>query len=533
MKDITPLKVALCVLFVVSAPLAIWLNAEVVIGNPTPLYVLFGLLGILLYIFGLKSRCWLTIPFCMGMQGNLNFLPIRFSMLELATIGCFSSLLFYYVMGNRKKIILGPAMQRIPIFVLSSVALFHWLKTGSIGLRTFGSDSIGARPIFTILIASLSYFLILYLGKGDSLGLRLVPWLYLGGCSIDFFCQTITFVAPGLATSIYRVYSAVNMEAYFNMMGSDMGGGIVRLGAINQFTIALAVALISTFRPSSWIMPSRIWMPFALAGCLLGSLYGGFRSGVSTLALHVIAACFATMRSLVLVIILLGVVFCIVLAGAHGTLIDLPLPMQRSLSVLPGKWDSRVVSSTEGSNDFRTKILEMYWSDYAMKNMLLGSGWAVPKAIVAEDEKSFWEKVPDTDPNAQIRRFIELRNEHWGWVNAHHTTGLLGLISIAVLILGSFAQTLRRLYKMQLASITPVMVWSFSMLAYQAIVFLFMGSPIRDCLPTIAVLLAVINLTFIPQASHTPFHLPAIRPSLIPPNQNSFAVSQASSPVDS
>ena len=533
MKDITPLKVALLLLFVLSAPLAIWLNAEFIAGNPTPLYVLFALLAILLYVFGLKSRCWLTIPFCMGMQGNLNFLPIRFSMLELATLGTFSSALFYYVMGNRKKIVLGPAVQRIPIFVLSSIVLFHWLKTGSIGLRTFGSDSIGARPIFSILIACLSYFLILYLGRDDSTSLRLVPWLYLGGCSIDFFCQTITFVSPGLASSVFRIYSAVNLESYFNMMGSDMGGGIVRLGAINQFVIALSVALISTFRPSSWIVPSRIWVPFALVGCLLGSLFGGFRSGVSTLALHVIAACFATMRSLVLVIIFLGLAFCIILAGAHGTLIDLPLSMQRTLSVLPGKWDTRVVASTEGSNDFRTKILEIYWSDYAMKNMLFGSGWAVPKSIVAEDEKAFWEKKADTDPDAQTRRFIELRNEHWGWVNAHHTTGLLGLVSIAVLILGSFAQTLRRLYKMQIASITPVMVWSFSMLAYQAIVFLFMGSPIRDCLPTITVLLAVINLAFIPQTSHTPFHLSAIRPSLIPPNQNSFAVSQASSPVDS
>jgi hypothetical protein len=239
------------------------------------------------------------------------------------------------------------------------------------------------------------------------------------------------------------------------------------------------------------------------------------------------------MRSLVLVIIFLGLAFCIVLAGVHGTLIDLPLPMQRSLSVLPGKWDSRVVSSTEGSNDFRTKILEIYLKDYAMKNLLFGSGWAIPKAIVAEDERSFWDKVPDTHPDAQTRRFIELRNEHWGWVNAHHTTGLVGLISIAFLVLGSFVQTLRRLYKIQIAYITPVMVWSFSMLSYQAIVFLFMGSPIRDCLPTIMVLLAVINLTFIPLISHTPFHLSAIRASLIPPNQNSFAVSQASSPVDS
>lgn len=499
MKDLTVLKVVLWLLVLVSFPVSIWMNAELLGGNPFPFYGMIAAIGLLFFIFGLKSRCWLALPFCLGMQGNLNFLPIRFSMLELATLGCLGSTVFYYIMGNRRKIILGPFLQRIPIFILCGIATFHWLKSGNIGLRTFGSAEIGARPIFTILMAGLSYFMILYLGTGDRAGLHLVPWLYLGGTSIDFFCQTITYINPSLAAPIYRIYSSVNTEAFFYMMGSEMQGGIVRLGAINQFVIALSMALISQFPPFSWIRPTRIWVPAALAGCLLGSLFGGFRSGVSTLALHVTAACYATMRSLVFIVIFLGTTLCLILAGLQGSLLDLPLPMQRGLSFLPGKWDSRVVNSVEGSNDFRTKILNLYWKNYAMDNMLLGSGWVVPKALVEESEMSFWQKIPDFDPDAESRRFIELRNEHWGWVNAHHTTGLPGLLSVAVLILGSFGYALRRLYRTPRSLISPVMVWSFALIAYQAVVFLFMGSPLRDCFPIICVVLGILNLAFDPQ----------------------------------
>jgi len=499
MKNLTVLKIVLWLLALASFPISIWLNAELLGGNPLPFYGLISFLGLLFFIFGLKSRCWLTLPLCLGMQGNLNFLPIRFSMLELATLGCLGSTIFYYIMGDRRKLVLGPYLQRIPIFILCGIAAFHWLKSGNIGLRTFGSAEIGARPIFTILIAGLSYFLILYLGMGDRAGLRLVPWLYLGGTSIDFFCQTLTYILPALAAPIYRIYSSVNTEAFFYMMGSEMQGGIVRLGAINQFVIALGMALISQFPPSSWLRPSRIWVPVALAGCLLGSLFGGFRSGVSTLALHITAACYATMRSLVFIVVFLGVAFCLILAGLQGSLLDLPLPMQRGLSFLPGKWDSRVVSSIEGSNDFRTKILTLYWKKYAMDNMLLGSGWVVPRALVEESEMSFWQKIPDLDPDAESRRFIELRNEHWGWVNAHHTTGLPGLLSIAVLILGSFGFALRRLYLTPRNFISPVMVWSFALIAYQAVVFLFMGSPLRDCFPIICVVLGILNLAFDPR----------------------------------
>jgi len=521
MRDLTVLKIVIWIVALFSFGGSIWLTSEALGGNALPLYGLLGLLFVLLFLFGLRDRCWLVLPFCMGMQGNLNFLPIRFSMLELATLGCLASTGLFYIMGDRRKIALGPLVHRIPLFIICSVALFHWVKTGNIGLRTFGSDTVGARPIFTILAAGISYLLIHYLARSDSRDIKLVPWLYLGGATIDFISQGITFVFPGMAAPLYRFYSNVNTEAYFYMMGSDMQGGIVRFGAINQFVLALSIALIAQFPPATWLKPSRLWMPFALLGCLLGSIYGGFRSGLATLAVHVFAACFATSRAFVLVLGILAVSFCVALAQAHGKFLDLPLSMQRTLSVFPGDWDSRIALSSTSSNEFRAKIIDLYLRDYAWKSMWLGSGWSIPREYVQEAEEAWWQKVPTFDPDAEPRRFIELRNEHWGWINAHHTTGLPGLISLAVLTIGSFFWMLSKLYVLPRNAISPAMVWGFSILFYQGIVFLFMGQPLRDCLPLISVVVALMGVCFqeFKNASQAGYILPDepfVREPLVP-----------------
>lgn len=496
MKDLTALKLVLWMVALFSFIGSVWLTSTTLEGNPIPLYALLALLFILLFLFGLRDRCWLVLPFCMGMQGNLNFLPIRFSMLELATLGCLASTGLFYILGDRRKIALGPLVHRIPLLVICSIALFHWIKTGNIGLRTFGSDTVGARPIFTILMAGTSYLLIHYLAPKSFKDFSLVPWLYLGGATIDFFSQGITFLLPGLAAPLYRIYSNVNTEAYFYMMGSEMGGGIVRFGAINQFVLALSIALIAQFPPASWLRPSRLWVPLALLGCLLGSIYGGFRSGLATLAVHVFAACFATARGLVIALSILAVAFCAGLAQMHGKFLNLPLSMQRTLSIFPGEWDSRITLSSSGSNEFRAKIIELYLRDYAWKNMLIGSGWSIPKEYVQEAEEAWWQKVATADLDAESRRFIELRNEHWGWINAHHTTGLPGLISLAVLTIGSFVWMLSKFYYLPRRAVSSAMVWGFSILFYQGIVFLFMGQPLRDCLPLISVVIALMGVAF-------------------------------------
>ena len=76
MQNLTVQKVCLVLItlaFFIAAP---WLTSETLGGNVLPLTILGVGTALLLFIFGLGDRCWLIIPFCLPIEGNLNFLPV-------------------------------------------------------------------------------------------------------------------------------------------------------------------------------------------------------------------------------------------------------------------------------------------------------------------------------------------------------------------------------------------------------------------------------------------------------------------------
>ena len=100
MQNLTVQKVCLVLItlaFFVAAP---WITSETLGGNSMPLVVLGGTAVLLLLVYGLGDRCWLLIPFCLSIEGNLNFLPINFSMQELAIITVFCYLLFRMIFDS-------------------------------------------------------------------------------------------------------------------------------------------------------------------------------------------------------------------------------------------------------------------------------------------------------------------------------------------------------------------------------------------------------------------------------------------------
>ena len=56
----------------------------------------------------------------------------------------------------------------------------------------------------------------------------------------------------------------------------------------------------------------------------------------------------------------------------QGSLFNLPLTIQRTLSPFPGKWDRAAVTSVDASNDFRSNIKKVYKADFMKK-----AGWLV------------------------------------------------------------------------------------------------------------------------------------------------------------
>ena len=127
MQNLTVQKVCLVLItlaFFVAAP---WITSETLGGNSMSVVVLGGTAVLLLLVYGLGDRCWLLIPFCLSIEGNLNFLPINFSMQELAIITVFCYLLFRMIFGLDVSWRLGPALLWIPLAGVLGVLLYHWI----------------------------------------------------------------------------------------------------------------------------------------------------------------------------------------------------------------------------------------------------------------------------------------------------------------------------------------------------------------------------------------------------------------------
>ena len=86
MQNLTVQKICIALVILVFALAAPWITSELLGGNSTPLLVLGATAVALLFVFGLGDRCWWLIPFCLPIEGNLNFLPLNFSLQETAIL---------------------------------------------------------------------------------------------------------------------------------------------------------------------------------------------------------------------------------------------------------------------------------------------------------------------------------------------------------------------------------------------------------------------------------------------------------------
>ena len=110
MQNLTVQKVCLALISLVVFIAAPWITSETLAGNTTPMLALSGIAVVLLFVYGLGDRCWWLIPFCLPIEGNLNFLPLNFSIQETAILVVFCYLLYRMIFGMDVAWKLGPAV---------------------------------------------------------------------------------------------------------------------------------------------------------------------------------------------------------------------------------------------------------------------------------------------------------------------------------------------------------------------------------------------------------------------------------------
>lgn len=472
-----------------------WLTTEFLGGNPLPLAFLFGVGFLLLFVFVLRDNCWIAVPLCLPLTGSLNILPIKFSPAELSILLVIGYVVLQMFMTKRQSVSLGPPQIWIPGILFAGVLLYHWGRGGGLGLSMFGGEASGGRRFFTILSGMLVLPSLLWFPLGKSPWLSRVPLLYFIGSLLELTPFAISSAVPAVAPYIYRVYSSVNLEAYAGAQ-AFRDDSMVRVGQVAPFALALQLALLCYFPPRDWIRPSRFFVIPVSILTLLGTIWAGFRGHLFNYVGTAFVALFLRARFILFLAIpvLAGMVALLVLG--QGSLFDLPLTIQRTLSPFPGKWSREALSSTGASNNFRDSIQKVYKTDFMEKAGWLGEGYKFDARYMADRGADIGTLRMEASGDAQSKSFIIARDHHVGWVALHHVTGWVGFGAFVLLCLGSLFYVWRNVLQPHLGDIPPEQVWATALTTQSIISFFISFGSIQNFIPPFCVFLGIAIQSF-------------------------------------
>jgi len=476
-QNLTAQKVMLALItlgFFVASP---WLTSETLSGNTMPLLSLVGVGLLLLFIYGLGDRCWMIIPFCLPIEGNLNFLPLNFSIQELTIIVVLFCLLFQMIFGLNVGWKLGPALLWVPLAGVAAVVFYHWISSGDIGIKLLGGTGWGGRKYFKVFIATLSIPLLASFPGIRIQDLQRVPLIYFLGSFVDIVPDLLTIFIPASAPFIFRFYSGVNLTEYGDSLKGNFVGekGITRFGALAKLGSALGLATLCYFPARTWLQPNRLWvLPTILIGGLLCAI-SGFRNTIFRYGVSLMTGLFAMMRFKAFLLLPILAVSALAIALTQGSVFNYPLQIQRALSFLPGDWDTKAALEAKGSSEWRGHITTLFFQEFFQKAPLIGKGYHY-SADLAKQEADVYLAIAQRqqdagDEFAEARRFIEMRQPHEGPVHILLVTGSVGAFFFVAYCLSLLTYSFTSVIRTPSREVSPLQIWAVASLTPQILGF--------------------------------------------------------------
>ena len=495
MQNLTVQKLCIGLITLGFFVLAPWMISQILEGNPLPFLFLLGIGVLLLFLFVLKDRCWMVIPFSLPIEGRLNFLPLNFSMQETAVIAVMAYIFIQVVMGRQIHWRLGPKIIWLPLAGLLAILLYHWISSGDIGIRALGGTGWGGRKYFSILLAVATIPLLASLSGASWKDFQKIPLVFFAGVFMDLIPDTISTLVPGVAPYIFRVYSAVNIAEFGKELMGNFSGevGIVRFTPFRILGQALCLVILSYFPFYTWLNTARLWIFPVLILAFFSCAFSGFRSAMFNFAAIFTAAFFATARAKAFLLLPGAVAVALLIAGTQGTVVDYPQNIQRALSFLPGQWDRKVSNEGEMSDKWRNRIRELFFKEYFPKAPLIGTGFGFDPNYAKKTTELFLRiaAINEADEWADVRSFLELKQPHEGDIFALQTSGTIGTGFFIVFCLAALWFAGRSVLKYRPRDIAPVQIWALAILFQQTAAFF---TVFGDYWMTLSVMCPVISI---------------------------------------
>ncbi|MCE0483879.1 MAG: hypothetical protein LV479_06545 [Methylacidiphilales bacterium] len=396
--------------------------------------------------------------------GKFNFLPFGLAAGDIGTVLLILYFMVTYIALQQRPIKTGPLYFFLPVLIIFSIIFYH---DHSFGLKAFGGTMEGSRPGVLILLTSIAYVCGINMPSPPALFLKNVPWFCFAIATISSIPYIISTYVPSLTPYLFVVTNNVNADAYLDATTYSQYADSSEIGRNNgQAAIGgtLVLCLICYYPITTWWQPRRWFIGLLGLICCALVLSSGFRNNFVSFGLTVFLGiwCHYPWRSLIIIPALVIALMALSLSQQYHIL-NLPLPIQRSLSFLPGSWDESVLSSTDSSNEFREEIERVYIQEYLYKSPWFGNGltWDAAKY----DELDYLAKTQETaDHYYRSEFFITGKMFHTGWLSLYDIVGLVGSAAFIFLNLSMIWVSGRMVVDKNVdrtSPLFPLKVWTF------------------------------------------------------------------------
>jgi hypothetical protein len=333
--------------------------------------------------------------------------------------------------------------------------------TGGLGLRSFGSATVGGKRYLLIIGAVVGFF---------AIAAKRVPvekaWLYVGlfflGGLTQFIGDTHPW-APQWLVPIYYLFppnrTVVNESLLVEVT--------TRFYGLSITCIAVCFYLMARYGLRGLLESTQWWRLLLFVAAALMSLLGGFRTFLVLLA-ATIALMFlleGLLRSKYVAIVITALL--LLGAGLIGFADKLPLGMQRSLSVIPGlKISPIALYDAQASSQWRITMWEELMRQ-APDYLILGKGLGMNAA-----EMELSAQLAYVSPSYSAEMAVLAGDYHNGPLSVQIPFGIFGSLTFGWFLLAALS-ALYRNWRYGDSALRTVNTFLLSLFAARILLFVF------------------------------------------------------------
>ena len=400
-------------------------------GDTTMLMKLLAVIIMVCICLNLRQRIWLLIPISISLGGSISYLPIPFSVRDLIilmTFGTFLALKAFKIVNHK------PVYNLLDLLILINLLyLLTVFIRNPVGVAALGSDRVMGRAYVNVILATLAYWVLSRVTVQPKLARRLPVYMLMPIVAVQIL-NTVCSHFPSLIPVVSHLYSGVDASAFKVEAagGADPAAGMARVAGLELFGVGLIITLFSYYRPVTTLLPFHFWRFALFILALYANLHSGYRTSmIATIAYFILASYFwRGIRDLAFATIT-GLPLLAVFLLAHGTLFDLPLTAQRTLSFLPGKWDRAASENARASSEWRYQLWQILLSSEGkkyMKQPVFGDGFGLSREDFEVTIGTLGQS--EGDENALI-----LGAFHSGPLTAIRYVGIVGFLFFMALLI--------------------------------------------------------------------------------------------------